>query len=235
MKYTDQSRLLLAVDNIIFGYDEEGFKLLLIQRGFTPEKGKWSLMGGFLKKEESLIQAANRILKQLTGLSDVFMEELKVFSKPDRDPVERTIAVAYVALIDIQKYKKQMNLNFHAKWFCFNEMPALIFDHKEMVDLAINKLRYKAAQQPLLFELLPDKFTLPQLQELYECLYNTELDKRNFIRRVLSAGILEKLNEKDKENSKKGAYYFRINRKKYNNNFQSFLNFIPNAEKLVRL
>lgn len=232
LKYAGQARILVAVDCIIFGFDEEGFKLLLIQRGFAPEIKKWSLMGGFVKQSESLDEAANRILKQLTGLEDVYMEQMRVFSKPDRDPVERTIAVAYVALIDIHKYEQQLSEEFHAKWFRLNELPNLIFDHKEMVEMAKNRLRYQAALHPLLFELLPDKFTLPQLQALYEGLYEIDFDKRNFSRKVLSTGILVKLDEKDKENSKKGAYFFKINKEKYKDGFQTFLNFIPKPENL---
>ena len=235
LKYAGQARILVAVDCIIFGFDEEGFKLLLIQRGFAPERKKWSLMGGFVKQEESLDEAANRILKQLTGLEDVFMEQMRVFSEPDRDPVERTIAVAYVALIDIHKYELQLSEDFHARWFRLNELPNLIFDHEKMVEMAKNRLRYQAALHPLLFELLPDKFTLPQLQSLYEGLYEVDFDKRNFTRKVLSTGILVKLDEKDKENSKKGAYFFKIDKEKYKDGFQTFLNFIPKPGNLVQL
>lgn len=235
LKYAGQARILVAVDCIIFGFDEEGFKLLLIQRGFAPEIKKWSLMGGFVKQEESLDEAANRILKQLTGLEDVFMEQMRVFSEPDRDPVERTIAVAYVALIDIHKYELQLSEDFHARWFRLNELPNLIFDHEKMVEMAKNRLRYQAALHPLLFELLPDKFTLPQLQSLYEGLYEVDFDKRNFTRKVLSTGILVKLDEKDKENSKKGAYFFKIDKEKYKDGFQTFLNFIPKPGNLVQL
>ena len=235
LKYAGQSRILVAVDCIIFGFDEEGFKLLLIQRGFAPEIKKWSLMGGFVRQEESLDEAANRVLKQLTGLENVFLEQMRVFSAPDRDPVERTIAVAYVALIDIHKYEQQLSEDFHAKWFRLNELPNLIFDHEEMVEMAKNRLRYRAALHPLLFELLPEKFTLPQLQSLYEGLYEIDFDKRNFTRKVLSTGILVKLDEKDKENSKKGAFFFKINKEKYKDGFQTFLNFIPKPENLVQL
>lgn len=235
LKYAGQARILVAVDCIIFGFDEEGFKLLLIQRGFAPEINKWSLMGGFVKQEESLDDAANRILKQLTGLEDVYMEQMRAFSAPDRDPVERTIAVAYVALIDIHKYEQQLSEEYHAKWFRLNKIPNLIFDHKEMVEMAKSRLRYQAALHPLLFELLPEKFTLPQLQSLYEGLYEMDFDKRNFSRKVLSTGILIKLNEKDKENSKKGAFFFKIDKEKYKDGFQTFLNFIPKPENLVQL
>lgn len=232
IKYSGQTRILVAVDCIIFGFDGESYKLLLIQRGFAPQKRRWSLMGGFLQPEECLDTAANRILKQLTGLENVYMEQLQTFSNPKRDPVERTIAVAYFALIDIQKYEKQISKEFHAEWFPLNEMPELIFDHKEMVDLAKKQLRYKAALHPILFELLPEKFTIPQLQALYEGLYDTPFDKRNFSRKVLSTELLIKQNEKDKENSKKGAYFYKVDEKKYKDGFETMMKFIPNPDNL---
>ena len=232
-KYSGQTRILVAVDCIIFGFDGSDFKVLLIQRGFAPEKKRWSLMGGFVQSEETLELAANRILKQLTGLEDVYMEQLQAFSNPNRDPVERTIAVAFFALIDIHNYEKQLSSEYHAEWFLLKEVPLLIFDHAEMVEKAKKKLRYKAALHPLLFELLPEKFTIPQLQSLYEGLYETGFDKRNFSRKILSTGLLIKQKEKDKENSRKGAFYFKLDKQKYTENFQAFLKFIPNPDKFL--
>lgn len=233
IKYLGQTRILVAVDCIIFGFDGEHYKLLLIQRGFAPEKRHWSLMGGFVQPEESLKDAANRILKQLTGLENVYMEQLHTFGEPHRDPVERTIAVTYFALIDIQKYEKQLSKEYHAEWFSLQEMPDLIFDHNQMVEMAKNRLRYKAALHPILFELLPEKFTLPQLQALYEGLYETNFDKRNFNRKLLSTGLFIKQQEKDKENSKKGAFYYKLDQNKYLDDFQAFLKFVPNPEKFL--
>ncbi|TXK51874.1 NUDIX hydrolase [Pontibacter qinzhouensis] len=233
IKYSGQTRILVAVDCIIFGFDGENYKLLLVQRGFAPERAKWSLMGGFIRPEETLEQAANRILKQLTGLENVYMEQLQAFSNPNRDPVERTIAVAFFALIDIHKYEKQLSKDYHAEWFPIKEMPQLIFDHEKMVEMAKNSLRYKAAFHPILFELLPEKFTIPQLQALYEGLYDTTLDKRNFSRKLLSTGLLIKQADKDKESSKKGAFYYKLDQTKYLDDFQSFLNFIPKPDKFL--
>lgn len=230
IKYSNETRILVAVDCIIFGFDGVDYKLLLIQRGFAPEKEKWSLMGGFLKNMESLEEAANRILKELTGLEEVYMEQMQVFSDPYREIVERTVAVAYVALIDIKKYKQQINDRFHARWFSTKELPKLIFDHQEMVDMAKARLRYKAALHPILFELLPEKFTLPHLQAMYESLYETKIDKRNFTRKVLSTDMLIKEKEKDKSNSKKGAFFYHIDKSKYQEGFQTVLNFIPKNE-----
>ncbi|HEY9562103.1 MAG TPA: NUDIX domain-containing protein [Anseongella sp.] len=233
LRYSGQQRLLLAADCIIFGFDGKDIKLLLIQRGFRPSLGKWSLMGGFVGAEESAEEAANRILKQLTDLEGVYMEQLHTFSSPERDPVERTVSTTYFALIDIHKYEQQISDEFHAEWFLLNEIPELIFDHLEMVKMARKRVRYKAALHPLLFELLPDKFTIPQLMNLYEGIYDTTFDKRNFSRKLLSTGLLIKQSEKDKSSSKKGAFYYILDRQRYNRNFQSFLHFIPNPDHLL--
>ena len=206
-KYSKQTRLLLAVDCIIFGFDGEALKILLIKRGFQPEKGNWSLMGGFVQTSESIDQAANRILKQLTGIDGVYLEQLHTFGDTDRDPIERTASVAYFALIDIHKYETQLSNDYHAEWFPLKRVPKLVFDHQEMVEAAKRRIRYKAALHPILFELLPKKFTLPQLQILYESVFNTTIGKRNFSKRVLATGLLIKLNDKDKAGSKRGAYY----------------------------
>jgi 8-oxo-dGTP diphosphatase len=232
-QYSGQHRMLQAVDCIIFGFDGFDIKLLLIQRGFEPQKNKWSLMGGFLESGESLDQAANRVLLRLTGLNGVYLEQLQTFSAPQRDPVERTVSTAYFALIDIHQYEKQLSHDYHAEWFFLRKRPRLIFDHDRMVSLAQEKLRYKAALHPILFELLPKKFTIPQLQSLYQDIYNTRLDNRNFSRKVLSTGLLIKQKEKDKSNSKKGAFYYKLDKSRYRADFRSFLNFIPNPDKLL--
>jgi len=231
-KYQKQTRLLAAVDCIIFGFDGLTLKLLLIQRGFEPERGKWSLMGGFIQPNECPDSAANRILKSLTGLEGVYLEQLRTFGDPSRDPMERTISIAYFALIDIHQYEKQISDEYHPEWFPLNKIPTLVFDHTEMVKMAKEKLRYKAALHPLLFELLPKKFTIPQLQTLYESVYETEFDKRNFSRKVLSTRLLIKLADKDKGSSKKGAFYYKLNNKNYKADFQAFLNIIPNPHLL---
>jgi ADP-ribose pyrophosphatase YjhB (NUDIX family) len=235
-KYQKQTRTLVAVDCIIFGFDGQQLKILFIQRGFEPEKGKWSLMGGFVQPRESADDAATRILKVLTGLEGVYLEQLHSFTDPKRDPIERTVSITYFALIDIHQYEKQLNDEYHAEWFPLNKTPRLIFDHEKMVAMAKEKLRYKASLHPLLFELLPKKFTLPQLQTLYEGVYDTSFDKRNFSRKVLSTRLLIKQKDKDKASSKKGAYYYKLNSKVYKADFQptsntgrSFLNIIPNS------
>jgi ADP-ribose pyrophosphatase YjhB (NUDIX family) len=189
-------------------------------------------MGGFVKTYEDFERAAARVLKQLTGLKGVYMEQLEAFGDPGRDSMERTVSVAYFALVDIHKYEKQLNDDYHAEWFPLHKIPRLIFDHEEMIEKARQKLQYKAALHPILFELLPEKFTIPQLHDLYEGIYNTTLDKRNFSRKVLSTKLLVKQKEKERENSKKGAFYYKLDRRRYNSKFNAFLNFIPKPDNL---
>jgi 8-oxo-dGTP diphosphatase len=227
MKYANQKQLLVAVDCIIFGYDGENLKLLVIKRPIEPHDNQWSLMGGFVGEDEDLNGAAKRILLSLTGLHDVYLEQLHAYGDPNRDPIERTISIAYFALIDIKKYSKQLNNQYHAEWFKIKEVPQLIFDHDQMVKSALDKIRYQAALHPILFELLPKKFTIPQLQALYEQVYDLPIDNRNFIRKITSSGMLIKQNEKDKSNSRRGAFYFKLDKLKHRSQFQSFLNFIP--------
>lgn len=214
--YKDQEQFYVALDCIIFGFDRDKLKLLLIKRDFEPEKGNYSLMGGFLRPEESLDEAASRILFKLTGLKEIYLEQLKGFGEVDRDPVDRTISIAYYALINISDYDEDLMPEYGANWFPIDDLPELIFDHKEMVEAAKARLRRKASNQPVGFELLPETFTLPELQQLYEAIYETKLDKRNFRRRILSLNVLEKTDKKQKEFSKKGAYLYRFDVEKYN-------------------
>lgn len=231
--YGGQQRYLVALDCIIFGFDGKDIRLLLIKRSFEPEKDKWSLMGGFLRDDENLDQAANRVLKQLTGLEGVYMEQMQVFSELDRDPIERTVSVCYFALIDIHRYEKQISDQYHAEWFLLSKKPKLIFDHDQMVKLARKQLRYKAALHPILFQLLPPRFTIPQLQNLYERVYDTNFDNRNFTRKVMSTGLLVKLSGKDKSGSRKGAFFYRLDKKAYKVKEDAFLNFVPKPDKFI--
>jgi 8-oxo-dGTP diphosphatase len=224
-QYQTQTRCLVALDSIIFGFDGEELKLLLVKRGIENELHTWSLMGGWVQPEESLEDASNRILFELTNLKGIYLEQLYTFGNPTRDPVERTVAVAYFALINVEDYDSEISKNYEAQWFSMQELPTLLFDHGSMVNMAIDHLRYKASQHPIGFELLPEKFTIPQLQKLYEAIFGTELDKRNFSRKLLSTNLLIKLDEKQKGYSKKGAFYYRIDEDKYKKQFNTFLNF----------
>jgi ADP-ribose pyrophosphatase YjhB (NUDIX family) len=213
--YSSEDKVLLSVDCIIFGFDKEGLKILLIKRDFAPEKGKWSLMGGFLKKNESLNGAAIRVLNRYTGLQDIYMEQLYAYSEVDRDPVDRTISVAFYALINIENHNTDLIKDHEAEWFSISKKPKLIFDHDDMVAHAIRRLRYRTSTKPVGFELLPEKFTMRQLLELYEAILDKELDKRNFISKINSLDILIKLNEKDMLSSRKGSYLYKFDKEKY--------------------
>tara|TARA_R110000796_G_scaffold67449_5_gene154847 strand:+ start:105514 stop:106206 length:693 start_codon:yes stop_codon:yes gene_type:complete len=223
--YSKADKILLAVDCIIFGFDQGDLKILLIKRDFEPELGKWSLMGGFLKNEENLDEAAIRILHHLTGLRNIYMEQLYTFSKIDRDPAERTLSVAYYALIDIDLHDKELVQKNSAKWFSLDKAPSLIFDHNRMVERAIARLKRRALNKPIGFELLPPKFTMRQLQKLYEAILDKKLDKRNFINKINSLGILVRTNEKDMSVSKKGAYLYTFDKEKYDEKVQEGFNF----------
>lgn len=223
--YNKEDKVLLAVDCIIFGFDGENLKILLIKRDFEPEKGKWSLIGGFLKKEENIDKAALRVLHYLTGLHDIYMEQLYAFGKVDRDPGERTISVAYYALIDIASHDKDLIQLDTAKWFTLKKVPKLIFDHDKMVARAVARLRHRAKTKPIGFELLPEKFTMRQLQTLYESILDQKLDKRNFINKIISLDILVKLKEKDKRSSRKGSFLYQFDKEKYDGKLSEGFNF----------
>ncbi len=225
--YSNYPKLLVAVDAIIFGFNENEheLKLLLLKRQFPPEKGKWSLMGGFVAPEENLDNAAHRIVSQLTGLDDVYMEQLFTFGDVNRDTGGRIISIAYFSLIKINEHDSELVKMHGASWISVSEIPDLIFDHPEMVKRALRKLRIRARMQPIGFELLPEKFTIPQLQRLYEAICQVPFDKRNFRRKLLAMGLLEKLKEKEKETSKKGAFYYRFNQVKYEKLIEKGFNF----------
>jgi 8-oxo-dGTP diphosphatase len=215
--YSKVSKHLVAVDCIIFGYDiiEKEIKLLLIKRSFEPAKGKWSLAGGFVEENESLDEAASRILYNLTGLKNVYMEQSITYGRVNRDPGARVISTSYFALIKIQDIDNGLKDHNGAHWRSISKLPELIFDHLEMVKSALDELQRQLKIKPVGFELLPEKFTLVQLQDLYEALYQRNIDKRNFRKKILSMNLLEKMDEKEKITSKKGAFYYKFIPEKY--------------------
>ena len=215
--YPNSRKHLLAVDCIIFGYDilEREIKLLLFKRIFEPAKGRWSLAGGFVDPDESLDEAASRILRKLTGLDSVYMKQSYAYGEKDRDPGDRVVSVAYFALIPIRDIDKELAIRNGVSWRSLSSLPDLIFDHPLMVKRALSDLQNQVKIRPVGFELLPEKFTLVQLQDLYEAIYQRQVDKRNFRKKILSMGILEKLDEKERETSKKGAYYYKFNELTY--------------------
>jgi 8-oxo-dGTP diphosphatase len=215
--YSKIFRHLVAVDCIIFGYDilEKEIKLLLIKRSFEPAKGKWSLAGGFVNEDESLDEAACRILFNLTGLKNVFMEQSYSYGTVKRDPGARVISTSYFALIKIQDIDNKLKVLNSAHWRSISNLPELIFDHAAMVEMTLEELKSQIKIKPVGFELLPEKFTLVQLLDLYEAIYQRTIDKRNFRKKIQSMNILEKLDEKEKITSKKGAYYYKFIKARY--------------------
>ncbi len=213
--YNSHSKFYQAVDCVIFGFDLEKIKLLLIHRDFEPQKGKYSIMGGFLQDTETLDEAAQRILLKLTGLSNVYLEQFHTYSHPDRDPAARVLSTAYYALIKIEESDTEKVKAHGAEWFDIDELPELIFDHESMVERAFDMIKHKSRFHPIGFELLPDKFTIPQLQKLYEAINQARLDNANFRKKIVSMNIFERLDEKEKEGSKKGAYLYKFDKEKY--------------------
>ena len=212
--YSQYIKHLIAVDCIIFDFDGENLKILLVKRNFEPKKGEWSLMGGFVNGEETLDESASRVLHSLTGLENIYLEQLKSFSELDREPTARIISVSYFALINADENIK-INEKYSAQWFDLKDFPTLIFDHNIMVENAVTRLRYRASTQPIGFELLPEKFTMKDLQSLYEAIFDEKYDKRNFISKINSMDILVKTDEKDMTSSRKGSFLYRFDKEKY--------------------
>ncbi len=184
-------RAALTVDCVVFGFDEGELKVLLIRRGLAPFKGQWALPGGFVRTDETLDEAARRELAEETGLTGVFLEQLYTFGEVKRDPRERVVSVAYFALVKLaETHTRAATDAADARWFPAASPPRLAFDHSEILHTALTRLRGKLRWQPVGFELLPPKFTLSQLQHLYEAVLGTPLDKRNFRKRVLALDLL---------------------------------------------
>ena len=230
--YQHSTRILVALDCIIFGFDAESLKLLLIKRNFEPEFGKWSLMGGFLNEEENLEDAARRILYNLTGLQNNYLEQLQTFGTLNRDPVERTISVVYYSLVNILDQDVNTIQAHNASWIDLAKKPALIFDHDQMVACALERLRYKAALHPIGFELLPEKFTVPQLQKLYEAIYSTQLDRRNFSRKIMATDLLLGTGEKDMSSVTKKGQLYTLNGERYQKYLDGYYTFLPELAEL---
>ena len=213
--YSQHPRFYHAVDCIIFGFSGGELNLLLLKRKFEPGKGEWSLMGGFVQDGECMDNAAKRVLAELTGLTDVFMQQVGTFGNVDRDPGERVISTAYYALININEYDRELVEHHNAYWVNINEVPALLFDHQQMVNIARQVMKIQAAMRPISFHLLPEHFTLTQLQTLYEAINGEPIDKRNFRKRVAELGYIEKTKLIDKTTSRRGAVLYQFNEAEY--------------------
>ncbi len=209
--YKSHSKVYLAIDCIIFGFQRGELKLLIQQRNFEPFRGVWSLMGGFVEADENLYDAAKRVCEELTGLKNVYMQQVGAFGAVDRDPGARVVSVAYYALLNVDKYNPELNIKNSSQWRNINELPSLYFDHAEMVAEARAMLKRKISREPVGFNLLPPLFTLSQLQALHEAILGEKIDKRNFRKKVNEMHFIEKTNIIDKTGSKRGAHLYRFN------------------------
>ncbi len=219
MKYSYKyPRPALTVDCVVIGLDlhEKCLKILLIQRKLPPFKNKWALPGGFMTMEETLEEAASRELQEETGLKDIYMEQLAAYSQPKRDPRDRVVTVAFVALVKMNHLKPVGGTDASdAAWFTLHNCPALAFDHQQILTDALLQIRSKIKRQPLGFELLPKKFSLTQLQQLYEIVLEDKLDKRNFRKKILSYDLLIELNETQSNVAHRAARLYSFNKKRY--------------------
>jgi len=213
--YKTDQRILIAVDCIILGFDGQQLKVLLAQNELNSVNNNWSAIGGFIRPEETSEDAAGRLLYKITTKTNVYIEQLHTFSALDRDPGARVVSIVYLALINIADYNEQVHFSHTAKWFSLNNLPPLILDHRDMILKAHARLREKVVTHALGFELLPKKFTMSQLKSLFEAIYGSALDRRNFIKKMDSLGILKRLNEKETMSSRKGAFYYVFNNSKY--------------------
>ena len=214
--YNEHAKVWVAVDCIIFGFDESKLKVLVGRRKMDPGRGEWSLYGGFVTATESIDECAARTLYDLTGLRNIYMRQVGAFGQVDRDPGERVISIAYYALINVNNYDERLKKEHGVEWMDVNDLPHLYSDHNEMVRKALKLMRQKLRTEPVGFRLLPPLFTLTQLQRLYEAVNGEELDKRNFRKRIKEMDFIEKTELIDKTGSKRGASLYRFNRHVYN-------------------
>lgn len=213
--YKNKSTFLVAADCIIFGFKDKELHVLLTRRPVEPMAGEWSLMGGFVAEDESLEDAAKKVLFEYTQQKGIYMEQVNAYGEVDRDTGGRVISVAFYALVRLEEFDTSLAQSFDARWINIKELPQLVFDHNKMVEDALTLLRFKVSMQPIIFKFFDDKFTLPALQDLYEAIYQRQVDKRNFRKKLSSMNILDKLDIKETESTKRGAFYHRFNKEKY--------------------
>lgn len=213
--YNEYSRVLVSVDCIIFGFDGNGLQLLIGKRNMDPGRGEWSLYGGFVGSNENLEDAANRVILELTGMKGLYIRQVGAFGRVDRDPGERVISVAYCTLINVEDYDDSLRVEHGLEWVSLNTLPQLYSDHNKMITDAIAQIRRRINHEPLSFKLLPNLFTLTQLQHVFEAVMGEEIDKRNFRKRVKDIEFIEKTDLIDKVTSRRGAALYRFNKKAY--------------------
>ena len=211
----DYPRPAVTTDCGIFGYDGKELKVLRIERGIEPFKGCWAFPGGFLNMDEDALAGARRELKEETGLENAFIEQFHTFSEPGRDPRGRVITIAHYALVKIQEVEGGDDAA-QARWFPIGEVPPLAFDHDRILRMAMSRLKEKIHFEPVGFELLPDVFTMPQLQNLYEAILEVHFDRRNFASKMLKLGILEDTGDRPAGASSRIPVSYRFNKEKYN-------------------
>jgi 8-oxo-dGTP diphosphatase len=222
----DHPRPALTVDCVVFGIDDEDLKVLLVQRDVEPFMGRWAIPGGFVHEEEGLEEAARRELQEETGLDRIFLEQLFTFGDVGRDPRGRVVSVAYYALVKLGDHKVRAATDAReASWFPVWDTPSLAFDHERILQTALVRLKGKVRYQPLGFELLPAKFTLTQLQRVYEKILERPLDKRNFRKKLLAMELLVELDEVEQDVAHRAARLYRFDRKKYQQLEKEGLNF----------
>jgi len=187
----------ITIDNLIFGLDEGELKILLVRHTNPLHNGRWALPGGWIRVDENLRDAAYRLLEELTGIKQLYLEQLKAFGRVDRFPSERIVTIAYFALVSAENYSLAAGQTAaDVSWHSANNLPDLVYDHAEIIEHGLKVLRHKVCHQPIGFNLLPEKFTLLQLQALYEAILNTKLDKPNFRRKIMKMNLLSPCNEK---------------------------------------
>jgi 8-oxo-dGTP diphosphatase len=206
----------LSVDCVIFGFDEGELKALLIKRKEEPSSGMWALPGGFVEPSESLDNAAKRVLQELTGIQDMYMEQVYTFGDVNRFPLGRVISVSYYALVKISDYKVQATSKIEdLSWTPLSEIKELVFDHNLILTKTLDLLKEKVKFHPVGFELLPEKFTLTQLQNLYEVIMGKQLDKRNFRKKLLGMDLIIKLDESQVGVAHRAARFFKFDPDRY--------------------
>lgn len=214
--YADEPKYHVAVDCIIFGYDEGELQVLFQHRTIEPYTGELTPLGGFVGTNETLEEAAYRVLAERTGFNNLFLEQLEAFGEINRDPGGRVISVAYYALLNKTDYNSNLLEKFNCKWLSVTKLPPLYFDHMKMLRKAIARLQDKITYTPIALKLIPDEFTMTQIQKLYEAILNEELDKRNFRKRVCEMPYFVKTNKIDKTGSKRGAAIYTFDYDMYN-------------------
>lgn len=216
----------ITIDCVIFGFDKGSLEVLLVQHGEGISKGKWGLPGGWIYKKESTDNAAHRLLNELTGLDNIYLEQLKAFGDPDRFPLRRVITIGYYALVKREDYNIKAGFTASdAKWYKINSIPDLIYDHNEILDYSLKHLRNKVRQTPIGFNLLPEKFTLLHLMQLYEEILGVEMDKPNFRRKILHMKLLAALDEKQQDVSHRAAQLYRFDPEIYKKLTEKGFNF----------